>query len=302
MEKVVIHKKNENLWLVDLDQPLPGFRNFISCWIYQSGDFTFLVDPGPASTIPVVLNALESLSIQNIDFILLTHIHIDHAGGSGLLLDIFPEVQVICHTKGIDHMVEPSKLWQGTLHVLGETARAYGPIAPVPKQNISFKNTIHLNHAKIEILETPGHAVHHLNFLINGCLFVGEAAGVHLALKNDFYLRIATPPRFIYEVYKNSLFKISTLDCDTLCFGHYGLNNHPTTVFNSAQQQLELWVDVIREFADRNKTEETEEIFNLLLQRDIQLSGFKQLDTDIQQREKYFALNSIKGMLDYFKT
>ena len=112
---MAIHKKSKNLFLIDLDQKLPGFRKFISSWLYTKDHKNIIIDPGPTSTIPVLEKALADLNIHKVDYILLTHIHIDHAGGTGLLLSKFPDSKVLCHPMGIPHMINPEKLWQGSL-------------------------------------------------------------------------------------------------------------------------------------------------------------------------------------------
>ncbi len=298
---MAIHKKKQNLWLIDLDQKLEGFRRFISCWIYSDGQTTFLVDPGPTSTITVLLAALKQLNINKVDYILLTHIHIDHAGGSGKLLNVFPEAQIICHERAIKHMVDPENLWQSSLSVLGKIAEEYGVIAAIPQNSISYQNEIKINDLTIEVIETPGHAMHHLNYRVNGLLFAGEVAGV-ITPADSFYLRIATPPKFVYEIYKESLFKAAALDCETICFGHYGLlSSGIDTFFKSAKEQLELWLEITRDQFLKNNTVKPDEIFNKLLVSDILLKSYKNLPADIQKREKYFAENSIKGMLGYIK-
>ena len=102
---------------------------------------TLLVDPGPASTIPYLVERLDELGIRTIDYILLTHIHLDHAGGTGQLLRHFPGAKVNCHPKGIPHMVAPQKLWEESIKVLGKVAEAYGEMAPVPESCISFRDS-----------------------------------------------------------------------------------------------------------------------------------------------------------------
>lgn len=296
---MAVHKKSAYLWLVDLDQELDGFREFISCWIFKNDDMTFVVDPGPVSTIPVLLTALKDLSIKKIDFILLTHIHIDHAGGTGLLFQDFPEAQIICHDKGIAHMVHPEKLWKGSLKVLGKIAETYGPIYPIDRRYISFQEAIVTGKTKIKTIETPGHAAHHLNFLVEGYLFAGEVAGVNIPFKNELYLRIATPPKFVYEIYKASLVKASQLDCDVICFGHYDMRTDIRSVFNAALGQLEHWLESVKSYYSKFKTPDPANIFNELQTTDPLLKMYSSLDKDIRLREKYFAENSIKGMLGY---
>ena len=86
--------QEQNLFCIDLDQPsLYGFRRFISSWCWQTAGQSFLVDPGPLSTIPRLLQELHRAGIERLDYILLTHIHIDHAGGTGELLKYFPSPQ-----------------------------------------------------------------------------------------------------------------------------------------------------------------------------------------------------------------
>ena len=100
----------------------------------------------------------------------------DHAGGAGALLDIYPDACVICHPDGIAHMVDPEKLWEGSLKVLGKTAEAYGKIVPVPPGKIAFSEQ--LANGLLRAFPTPGHAPHHCCYLIDDLLFAGEVAGV----------------------------------------------------------------------------------------------------------------------------
>ena len=114
---------------IDLDQPqLEGFRQFISSWLCVTDRCTVVVDPGPLSTIPHLAAELRRHGVDHIDYILLTHIHIDHAGGTGALLREFPGALVICHPEGIRHMIAPEKLWEGSQKVLGQLAEVYGEI------------------------------------------------------------------------------------------------------------------------------------------------------------------------------
>jgi len=290
----------DGLYLINLDQPIKGFKDFISAWLLQKNGMNILVDPGPSSTILHLCSALKKHGVQRIDLILLTHIHLDHAGGSGLLLKKFPETRVICHPKAIKHMVNPEKLWAGSLQVLGKLAEAYGPVTPVPQTNLAFNNTIQLQNLTIEAIETPGHAAHHLVYKIDDLLFMGEVAGVNVPVVNGSYLRIATPPVFKYEIYKDSLLKAAALNCRHLCFGHYGYRNDPQLVFKQALNQLEIWMDTIEQQLKNGITDE-DKILDLLLQKDPAIQAFSQLAPDIQEREHHFSKNSIKGIMEYLK-
>ena len=235
-----------NLYLVDLDQKIEGYRKFISSWIYFANGLTIVVDPGPSSTIPTLQKALNQFEIKTIDYILLTHVHIDHAGGTGLLLEKYPKAKINCHPKGIPHMIDPQQLWEGSRKVLGNVAEAFGPIAPIPANNISWQPMIKENDLLMNVFETPGHASHHVCYQIGDILFAGEVCGVNVPVEEGDYLRIATPPRFIYEIYRNSLISASKIDANHICFGHYGYRTDLSHVFNLGLNQLETWVRIVR--------------------------------------------------------
>ncbi|MBW1892565.1 MAG: MBL fold metallo-hydrolase, partial [Deltaproteobacteria bacterium] len=123
---------SNNLFLITLPPPIPGFNDFICVWLYK-GSISFIVDVGPSVTVPDLIKALNDLDITCLDYIFLTHIHLDHAGGIGEIAEHFSLTPVICHAAAISHLVDPSKLVAGTIKTLGDTGRAYGPIKPVPK-------------------------------------------------------------------------------------------------------------------------------------------------------------------------
>lgn len=298
---MAIHHPMENLFIVDLDQPLDGFRNFLSSWIYRKNDTTVVVDPGPRSTIPVVVDALKHMGIKHIDYLLLTHIHIDHAGGAGLLVQHFPDTKVICHPKGIRHMVDPTKLWEGSRAFLGKVAEVYGEIAAIPEKNITYENPIQIGDEVITVYETPGHALNHLCYQIGDILFLGEVTGINYPLEEGLYLRIATPPPFIYEVYRESLEKVASLQVSRVCFGHYGYREDVKNVFDTGLDQLENWMATVEKYYRAGHEFDEEKMYQDLLESDRGLALYSKLPIDVQSREKIFSLNSIRGMWNYFK-
>jgi glyoxylase-like metal-dependent hydrolase (beta-lactamase superfamily II) len=298
---MAIHQPMKNLYIVDLDQPLEGFHNFLSSWVYIKDGLTFAVDPGPRSTIPVLVDALKQLGVKKLDYILLTHIHIDHAGGTGVLVEHFPDATVICHPKGVRHMVDPSKLWEGSRKFLGKVADVYGEIAAVPEQNFSFSNPIDTGKEVINVFETPGHAINHLCYQLGDILFLGEVTGINYPLDQRLYLRIATPPPFVYEIYRSSLEKVAALDVSHVCFGHYGYREDVKNVFDTGLDQLENWMATVERHYRAGGELSEERIYDDLLNNDRGLSPYRTLPEDIQSREKIFSLNSIRGMWDYFK-
>ena len=290
-----------NLYLFDLEQRMTGFRRFISSWLYLSKHITFLVDPGPLNSVEVLIESLKALEVNRIDYILLTHIHIDHAGGTGRLLEIYPEAMVICHPGGIEHMINPEKLWRGSLKVLGEIAEGYGEILRVPEESISFRKEINTHGQMIVATETPGHAQHHLCFTFREFLFAGEVAGVNYVMDQNIYTRPATPPRFKLEISLASLDKAIALAPDVICFGHYGYRKDALAAMQSAREQLILWTETVREELSQGSENLKARVIKTLTAKDPAFANLELIDPDIRIREEYFIGNSIRGMQEYIE-
>ena len=293
---------DRNLFLINLDQKIEGFRDFIGAWLYRDEVTTFLVDPGPIYSIDILKKTLENMGINKLDYILLTHIHIDHAGGAGSLLKHFPGVKIVCHPKGIKHMIDPAKLWKGSLKVLGDIAKAYGEIVPVPQDSIIFQETIKIGQDTIEVIETPGHAVHHLSYIFKGYLFAGEVAGVYQPIPHKIYTRPATPPKFKLETCLASLERVMVRKPEIICYGHYGLNKEASKALISARRQLLLWTEVIKEQLADGTEDIEDRVIERLMEKDKTFSNYQYLESDIKKRENYFIRNSIKGIKEYIET
>jgi glyoxylase-like metal-dependent hydrolase (beta-lactamase superfamily II) len=291
--------KSNNTVCIDLDQPaLPGFRQFISSWLYCGESFSLLVDPGPLSTIPHLLSELRRFGVEKLDYILLTHIHIDHAGGTGALLREFPGAKVICHPDGIRHLVDPARLWEGSQNVLGpQLAAAYGEIAAVPRENILFEEVI--GTTGIRAYLTPGHAQHHCCYLLDDLLFAGEVAGVRCEVPDGIMIRPATPPRFILETALDSVERMLALRPKRMVFAHYGLVDTAALHLTIARNQLLLWVKGVAAVAKVAEAGREEAFFNWLQEHDEHYRNITQLPEDIRARERYFFGNTYRGMAEF---
>lgn len=296
---MAIQQIRESLYLIDIDQALEGFRKFISAWVCRIGGVTLLVDPGPASTIPHLVERLDELGIRTIDCILLTHIHLDHAGGTGQLLRRFPDAKVNCHPKGIPHMVAPQKLWEESRKVLGKVAEAYGEMAPVPESCISFSNGIDLGAVSVEVIETPGHAAHHVSYRVGDILFAGEVGGVYVPLDDGLYVRPATPPPFQHAIFRDSIEKAAALDVSLVCLGHYGCREDGAALFERARRQLDRWVDTVERHFRKGSDPFEEAVLADLIANDPDMLRWQSLPKDIQARERSFCFNSIRGIRGY---
>lgn len=285
--------------LIEIKQKLPGFNQFIGSWLYR-GDIDFVVDVGPANSVFRLIDALTEMNIETIDYVFLTHIHIDHAGGLARFLEHFPMAKVICHEKGIKHLVEPKKLWEGSVKVLGKISEIYGRLSPVEEKYFISQNDI-LN-KDIVVVETPGHASHHLSFAYNGNLFVGEAGGNYLRVQGKDYLRPATPPRFHLTTFLSSIEKLTQLDDVQICYAHFGKADSSHEMLNRNRDQILRWEKIIRRERSSDANDLVERCTKRLLSEDPELSAFEHLESNVQKREFFFIQNSIKGYLQYLES
>ena len=292
----------EGLHHLDLPQQQLEFHHFIASWFFVDGlGRRILVDPGPANTIPMLVRHLSEIT-NGVDLVLLTHIHLDHAGGVAQLCEIYKGAKVLAAPAARKHLLNPAKLWEASLRTLDKVAEIYG--SPLPLSGGSL-----LDHDEIEgitVMETPGHAVHHISFIIpfrgEKLFFVGEAAGLYLpagCTPTLPYLRPTTPPKFDGAAARASLRKIEqTLQGDELlCYAHWGAARRPHNMIAMAKGQLDEWLSVIAKMQESTP----EEITDYLLEHDPLLSGTKRLSSDLQERERLFIKNSVKGFLGYLK-
>ncbi len=306
------------LHLVDLDQQLPGQRRFISCWVSIAPDLIFIVDPGPPSTADYLVGELEKLGVEKLDYILLTHVHIDHGGCTARILERWPGARVVCHEKGRPHVVDPARLWAGSQQVLGEKAAVYGEPAPVPAESLAEFAEIEAR--GIKVVDTPGHAAHHLAFVHGDRVFLGECAGTFSALgqgpeNEEYYLRPATPPRFHLETAEASLERVLALSPlpRRLLFAHHGEFAGDTRgLLESARKQLRQWTATVAEvrasLAALPHTEQPEGEAGLMA---LLRAALREVDphyvrgtllpTDIQERERDFSRQTLRGILGYLK-
>lgn len=280
---------------------LNGFDGFINAWVYTGGPVV-IVDVGPAVCAGHLHATLIELGIHKPDFILLTHIHLDHAGGIGTLAKAYPDTPVVCHPKAIDHLIDPQKLWQGSLNTLGTVAQQYGRIDPVPAEQLMAADQ--LTSKRIKALSTPGHAAHHYSYIIGDLLFAGEVGGVCITLPDGtFYLRPATPPRFYLETYLESIDRLIGEDFKHICYGHIGVRSNGQTMLQHHRSQLLKWRRWVEPWChtsgDMAEDRVVDQCLADLLNRDRFLNGFTQLSGPAQERERFFLRNSIKGYREF---
>ncbi len=293
-----ITKYYDDLYLINLTPNISGFNDFLGAWVFRKKENIFLIDPGPASTVYQLKKGLKELDIEKIDYILLTHIHIDHAGSAGKLIDLFPESFIISHNKAISHLNKPDALWKGSLKTLHNIAIKYGEIKSVDKKRLIDAEKFSSEY--IKIINTPGHAPHHISFITERYLFAGEALGVSFSINDREYTRPATPPKLFLDEAVQSIKKLIGAAPDMICYGHLGLKKDGIKRLNSHINQLYLWKEVIESEIENLGAE----IFftkcmESLLKNDAYLAGFNDLNINMKKREEFFIKNSIKGFAGY---
>jgi len=285
--------------LIEIRQDMPGFNPFFGSWICRN-DLTLVIDVGPANSANRLIRSLALLDLDRVDYILITHIHIDHAGALANLLDEYPMAKAVCHKDAIKHLVNPVRLWTGSQKVLGDVADVYGPPVPVLRERLIPHTEADIKDLKI--IETPGHALHHLSYSYQERLFAGEAAGNYLNLYGRKYLRPATPPRFFLDVFLESLEALMALEDQAIRYAHFGEAESSHEMLNIFRDQLLRWEAIIGESVRRGGENAyvIRKCVDLLLEKDPNLAAFYKMDPEVQERERFFMTNGVRGFVEYF--
>lgn len=217
------------------------------------GDEPALVDPGPASTLPAVEAGLAAhgLTLADIRHIVLTHIHLDHAGASGLIVTAAPAARVYVHQRGAPHLVDPSRLISSAGQLWGDRLEElWGRTVPVPPEVITTfvgGEALQLGPHRLRAYDGPGHAKHHLLWHDegNGGIFVGDTCGVRLP--GVAFTRPATPPPDVdMEAWLRSLDLIESLGPRWLMLTHFGAFDDPAFHLADFRERLVRWAELVR--------------------------------------------------------
>jgi glyoxylase-like metal-dependent hydrolase (beta-lactamase superfamily II) len=212
-----------------IDLNFLGVRGVIATAVLHGSGGVALIDPGPSSALPVLRAGLEraGIAISDLRAILLTHIHLDHAGATGTLIRENPALRVVVHERGAPHMVNPEKLLASAARLWpGEMDRLWGEFLPVPAERLDVVTggeRIAAGGRQLEIQYTPGHASHHVSYFgaDTGIAFVGDTAGIRL--QGGGYVMPPTPPPDIdIENWRDSLARITAWHPSTLFVTHFG--------------------------------------------------------------------------------
>ena len=247
----------EHIHLIDLEPA--GVEDLIASYVLK-GNRVGIIESGPSSTVQNLLSGLEELNVKTEDvaYVAVSHIHLDHGGGAGILLKHLPRAKLIVHPRGAPHMVNPEKLWNQATQVLGERiTRIYGRPEPVPQERIitaADGMVIDLgDDVKLKVVETLGHASHHLSYYdkLSDGIFTGDSAGIYVD-KADVVVPTSPPP-FRLDIALASIDKMMRLKPKSLYYTHFGKGTDAVERLRTYKEQLKLWARIAKEGIERGE-------------------------------------------------
>lgn len=250
-----------------------------SIHLIRSRDRIAIVDTGTQYSVPQVGKALKALGLgyKNIDLIILTHIHLDHAGGAGALMQLASNAQLVVHPKGARHLVDPQKLIAGATAVYGdeEFARLYGNIIPVDAQRMiqpADGEVIDFAGRQLKFIDTPGHASHHhcIIDIQTSSIFCGDTMGVgYRALRNATHAFVATtttPVQFNPQALHRSIDKVMSHDPQNLYLTHYSHLSPSSRIVAGLHEQIDDYVALTEQAAEFGMDALEEKLTGMLMQ------------------------------------
>ena len=263
MKQDVIKFDNE---IYQIDVFMENKSGRMSCYYIDSSN-PMLVEVGPSNSFPYLISSLESLGISEVKRSAMTHLHLDHIGGIGHLVEKYKEHFVYIHELGIRHLPNPEKLWKAVSDVYTEEwlSTNWGEIKPTPIKNIRSLQDRELidlgNGRKLEAIYGPGHAKHHYTFYdeYSKTLFMGDTLGL-IYPHGDFVQPNLPPPDFNKELLFNTLDDLKKLDLKYLALAHFGMHGNPYKLIENAKQNIEEWLIFSNNLNDMSDITATESI------------------------------------------
>ena len=275
----------------------------IASYLVIGEEKTALVDVGPAGSYPLLKTYLESHGVEP-DYVVVTHIHLDHAGAAGHLLRDYGGARLVVHPRGAKHMADPSKLWSAAQAVLGPVAEVYGEPIPAPRERIVEAGDgleLGLGGGTLAVYQTPGHASHHMSILLReqGILFTGDSAGVSVVVDGVRVVLPTTPPPFRLDLYLQSLDKMIGLEPERVAPGHYGILADPALDYLEAQKdQVVRWYEAVREIY-QSGVDDVDKVAGLLAERFEDAARTHRHPNPIVSRVFYYG--TVWGLLEAVK-
>ena len=247
-------------WLGDgigqIDLRFQGQSAVIAVYVIDTTTGFALVDCGPGSTVPALLEGLDALGLdpERLRQIVLTHIHLDHAGAGGELLQRFPAATLYVHEVGAPHMIDPSRLLSSAQRIYGaDMDTLWGSITPAPPERlvvVSDCDELNVGDRRLRVLYTPGHAQHHiaLHEPDTGTVFAGDVAGVRIPPAVDVFPP-TPPPDIDPPAWHASVARVRASHPTRLLLAHFGEAPQIDAHLNQLEVRLDEWLALVRQWS-----------------------------------------------------
>ena len=290
----------ENLFLIDLETC--GYKNLIASYVLK-GEKIVIVETGPTSSIPNLLSGLEELDVNpnDVDYVAVSHVHIDHVGGAGTLVKKLRKAKIIVHSKGVPHLIDPSKLWLASKKTLGEVADMFGKPEPVPENRIvaaSENWTLSLGKGlRLSAAAAPGHASHNVAYYEerNRGVFPGDGAGAYLPEFKAVFP--TTPPPFRPDFALISLDKLISLNPKFLYYSHFGVGTDAVTRLRNYALQIKMWLGLVQE--DLKRDQKSEAIREHIFREDESIRNAVPWLKENLIQKRTLINNSVQGFIEF---
>jgi glyoxylase-like metal-dependent hydrolase (beta-lactamase superfamily II) len=254
MEKPTYKSLGHGISCIDTQYIRPGLA---SCYLIEQNNHAAFIDTGTNFTTPLLLELLKikNIPVDNVDFIIPTHVHLDHAGGAGSLMQQCPNAQLIIHPRGARHMIDPSRLQASASSVYGEAEfkKQYGNLVPIDQQRVTEANDglrLNFQNRLLEFIDTPGHAKHHVCIIdktSNG-MFTGDTFGVaypKLTVNGQpFIFPPSSPVDFDPADWLESIDKLMNTQCDRAYLTHFCMVDNLNPLAESLRQRIKIFADL----------------------------------------------------------
>jgi glyoxylase-like metal-dependent hydrolase (beta-lactamase superfamily II) len=235
-----------------IDLQFLGRPHAIATAVVQGPSGVALIDPGPSTCLANLEAGLRSggVGLSDVSEILLTHIHLDHAGVTGTILRRHPDITVVVHQRGAPHVIAPEKLVESARRLWGaDMDRLWGDVVPVPESSlrvVSGDEQVTAGGRTFEIAYTPGHASHHVSYYdpSSGVAFVGDTAG--MSIDGGYVLPPTPPPDIDIELWRGSVSRIERWVPDTLFLTHFGPIDAVRTHLADLLDHLDITAALVR--------------------------------------------------------
>lgn len=306
MSEPTVWRIEPGLYLIDHQFLNTG--GVIGSYLLDGGGELALIETGPSTTQDQLLAGIRSLNYDPADIrtVIVTHIHLDHAGGAGSLLDAMPGARIIVHPNGAEHLVDPSRLLKSAGRIYGDDMdRLWGEVRPVPDDRVRVvqdQESFQAAGRTLTAYSTPGHAGHHHAYFDAGSgeLFTGDAAGVRL--ERVPYVRPPTvPPEFDLLAWRSTVGRMRALQPRKLHLTHFGSFDDPTWHFDDLLSRLHYWYGWVTARLQDGVEEQTliDELTRFGDQELKEITGSEYLVQPYELATAYYM--TIQGMSRYYR-